>query len=100
MKTELSYHYRTERVERNNNVLKVGEGKVVHTTVQFDPKRNREFIYEITDTAMLIVRACDRPELVITKMVARPSRIKRYWADAPKALIELAVAHTRAGLWV
>lgn len=94
-----SVHYTYERVARQENINRIGLGNVIYTTIRFDEKRQRTFRYEITDTAVLIVKATD-DELIITKMVARPKRIRQYWEDAPQEIIQLAVEHTRAGMWV
>lgn len=96
----ISYHYTYKRQERNTLLNEVGEGKVVYRTIQFDQKRNRNFIYEITDNAVLIVRAVDRQDLIITKFFARPSRIRQYWQDAPKEIIMLAIAHTQQKMYI
>ncbi len=74
----------------------LGEGTVVYTTIKYDEKRQRNYLYEITDTAMLLVKSEDGTFLV-TKMIARPKRILQYWEDAPETIIKLAVEHTRAG---
>lgn len=89
-----SRHYTNDRVKRANVIAEVGEGTVVYTTIIFDEKRKRNYKYEITDNAVLIVKATD-VEMVITKMLARPSRIKKVWADAPKEIIEKAIIYSR-----
>lgn len=94
--TRVSRHYTNDKVDRQKAIEEIGEGKVIYTCVQFDEKRQQNFRYEITDTAILIVKA-EVEEFIITKIIARPSRIKRYWADAPKEIVMLAVEHTRAG---
>lgn len=94
-----SAHYHFERKERNELINRIGEGTVVYTTVVFDSKRGRNFRYEITDNAVLIVKAMDA-DVIITKMIARPSRIRRYWAEAPQELILKSVEYTRKGYWI
>ena len=60
----------------------------------YNDKKQKDYRYEITDKAVLIVKATDA-DFIITKMLARPSRIKRVWADAPKEVIEIAIANAR-----
>lgn len=93
-----SAHYHFERTEREQKIREIGEGTVIYSTIRYDEKRQRNFLYEITDNAILIVKATDR-DCIITKMIARPSRIKKYWNEAPKSLILLAVEHTREKLY-
>lgn len=92
-----SKHYTETRKRRENAIKKIGLGKVVFTTVKYDYKKHRHFKYEITDTAILIVKATDEEDFIITKIIARPSRITKYWEDAPQEIIELAIKHSRQG---
>lgn len=96
---EYSRHYTNDRKERDRLIHEVGMGTVIFSTIQYDEKRGKKYLYQITDTAILIVKATDR-NLVITQMVARPSRIRRYWKNAPQELIDLAIAHTRAKMYI
>lgn len=91
-----SKHYQRDRKFREDTIKELfgEEGKVVYSVVMFDEKRGKEFKYEITENAVLIVRATDR-DFIITKMLARPSRITRVWKDAPKEIIEIAIANAR-----
>lgn len=95
----VSRHYTEDRTERQMVIDCIGEGTVVYTTLQYDEQRGRTYRYEITDNAILIVKD-ERNTKIITKMIARPSRIRRYWADAPQEIIMIAVKHTRAQLWM
>lgn len=94
-----SKHYINDRQERQNLINTIGIGKVIHTEIAFDEKRGRTFKYEITSNAVLIVK--DRhKDFVITQMVARPSRIKKYWSNAPQEIIQISIEHTRKGYWI
>lgn len=94
--TQISKHYQRDRQYRENNIKEFlgDEGKVVFSTIMYNDKKQKDYRYEITDKAVLIVKAIDR-DFIITKMLARPSRIKRVWADAPKEVIEIAIANAR-----
>lgn len=93
-----SNHYKEARILRQEAIEQIGLGTVVHTEVVFDVRKNRHFYYDITSTAVLIVRAFDEPDFIITKYPARPSRIQRYWENAPEEIVMLSVEHTRQGL--
>ena len=94
--TQISKHYQRDRQYRENNIKEFlgDEGKVVFSTIMYNNKKQKDYRYEITDKAVLIVKATDA-DFIITKMLARPSRIKRVWADAPKEVIEIAIANAR-----
>lgn len=94
--TQISKHYQRDRQYRENNIKEFlgDEGKVVFSTIMYNDKKQKDYRYEITDKAVLIVKATDA-DFIITKMLARPSRIKRVWADAPKEVIEIAIANSR-----
>lgn len=94
--TQISKHYQRDRQYRENNIKEFlgDEGKVVFSTIMYNDKKQKDYRYEITDKAVLIVKATDA-DFIITKMLARPSRIKRVWADAPKEVMEIAIANAR-----
>ena len=94
--TQISKHYQRDRQFRENNIKEFlgDEGKVVFSTIMYNDKKQKDYRYEITDKAVLIVKATDT-DFIITKMLARPSRIKRIWADAPKEVMEIAIANAR-----
>lgn len=94
--TQISKHYQKDRQYRENNIKEFlgDEGKVVFSAVMYNDKKQKDYRYEITDKAVLIVKPVDA-DFIITKMLARPSRIKRVWADAPKEIIEIAIANSR-----
>lgn len=94
-----SDHYVNYRSERKNLIDEIGIGNVVYTTMQYDEKRERYFRYEITDNAILIVK--DKQEdYIITMFIARPSRLKRYWADCPHDIIMKSVKYTKAQMYI
>ena len=94
--TQISKHYQKDRQYRENNIKEFlgDERKVVFSAVMYNDKKQKDYRYEITDKAVLIVKATDA-DFIITKMLARYSRIKRVWADAPKEVIEIAIANAR-----
>lgn len=93
-----SNHYTNERRDRNKLINEMGEGKIVYTVIKFDEKRQRNFIYEITEKAIIIIRACDDKELIITKYPARPSRLHQFWENPPQSVLEYAIMYSRQRL--
>lgn len=91
-----SKHYMKDRKYREEAIKKYfgGEGKVVFETVKYDENRKNYYLYQITENAVLIVRATDK-DLIITKMLARPSRIKKYWENPTEEILKKAIANAR-----
>lgn len=94
----LSTHYVETRKQRQELLKSVGLGTIVHRCIQYDYKRKKQFIYEISSTAILTVRAYDEPTLIITRYQAMPRKILRYWADAPKEILRQASFYERLNL--
>lgn len=91
-----SRHYENDRQYREETIKECygNEGKVVYSSIKFDEKRKRFYLYEITENAVLIVKATDC-NLIITKMLARPSRIKKIWDNPTEEVIKKAVENAR-----
>lgn len=92
-----SKHYTKDRKFREDTIKQLfgDEGKVVYSAILFDEKRGKNFLYEVTENAVLIVKATDKENFIITKMLARPSRIKRVWENAPKEILEIAIQNAK-----
>lgn len=90
-----SFHYMDERAEREANIQKIGYGNpIMRVTVDRGHKNGPE-IHEITDTGIINIYN-KRTGKLITKLIARPGQIKRYFdnGNAPKYLIKKAVDNT------
>lgn len=90
-----SYHYRKDRQRREDLIQEIGLGEVVYTTTQYSEKRGRTYLYEVTTNAILIVKSVDIPDFVVTKIVARPSRLLQYWENPPQEILDKAILHSR-----
>ena len=89
-----SRHYQTDRQEREKVIKEViGYGKVVKV-VFFDGKQGEE-MHEITSTGIINIYNVKKGRL-ITKKIARPGQIRRYYKEgkAPRFLIEKAIDNT------
>lgn len=93
-----SRHYSTDRQERENLIAQIGIGTVVKSVRWDRGHKNGAEIHKITNTGIVIIYN-ENTGKMITKLIARPAQIKRYWKDgkAPKELIRLAIEHTEKG---
>lgn len=91
-----SKHYTNDRTEREAYIKKVGIGEVVYRRTIFDESRGRKFVYEVTTTAMVIVRAYDDQNLIITQYPARPSRIKKIWENPDPEILRISIEYSRS----
>ena len=93
-----SRHYMEDRITRENRIKEIGAGKpVVRFTVDRG-HRNGPEIHEITDTAIINIYN-ERTKKLVTKLIARPGQIKRYFTDgtAPADLIAKAKRNVELG---
>lgn len=90
-----SKHYSTDRQERENLIKQIGTGtSIKKVRVDRGHSQGAE-IHEITSTGIILIYN-ERTGKMITKLIARPGQIKRYWEEgkAPKNLVNLAYEHT------
>lgn len=90
-----SRHYSTDRQERENLIKQIGMGKVIKVVTLDRGHKNGAEIHKISDTGIVTIYN-ERTGKLITKIIARPGQIKRYWENenAPKYLVNLAYEHT------
>ena len=95
-----SCHYRYERKKREQLIKEViGEGKAFQTFTIDRGHENGAELHTITTTGIIIIRNA-RTKKLITKLIARPAQIKRYFTiitEAIQKIIELARIHTKLG---
>lgn len=97
--TTTSKHYLTDRAKREALIQMIGEGKVIATFTVDKHHRNGPELHSITDTGIIIIRN-KRTKKMITKLIARPAQIRRYYKTVPAELnkvITLAQEHTNLG---
>lgn len=94
-----SKHYTNDRQKRENVITMIGMGQVIKSVRVDRGHKNGAEIHEITNTGIIIIYN-ERTKKMITKLVARPNQIRRYYEEneAPQFLIELAIEHRRRGL--
>lgn len=89
-----SKHYTTDRQERENLIKQIGIGTIVKSVRVDRGHINGAEIHKITSTGIVIIYN-ERTGKMITKLIARPGQIRRYWeaGKAPKNLVNLAYEH-------
>ena len=94
----LSAHYQNDRLIREKMIQHIGEGKVVRTVRWDRGHPNGAELHRITDTGIIIIYN-ERTLKLVTKIIARPNQIRRYWKDgkAPIEIVNKAIEHARNG---
>lgn len=91
-------HYKNKRYKREKFIHKYlyGDGNVIDSFVIDKNHPMGEEIHCVTDTGLIIIYNAISQKLV-TKLIARPNQIKRYYNDVDKApprwLLDLARYH-------
>lgn len=90
-----SKHYTKDRQKREDVIKLIGLGKVVDTFEIDRGHYNGPEIHEITTTGIINIYN-KRTQKLITKLIARPGQIKRYYTagKAPKNIIQKAIDNT------
>lgn len=96
--TNISAHYRNDRLIREKVIKAIGEGNIVKAVRWDRGHPNGAEIHKVTDTGIIIIYN-ERTGKLVTKIIARPNQIRRYWRDgnAPKEIINKAIEHSRNG---
>lgn len=97
-----SKHYNKQRCKRQRLIDKYinGDGSVVDRFIIDKGHKNGIEIHFITDTGLIIIHNQNTKKL-ITKLIARPEQIKRYYKNSdkqpPEWLLQLAEWHKSLG---
>lgn len=71
-------HYKNNRYKREKFISGLGESHIVDGFVVDNGHKNGLEVHSITDNGIIIVHNLNSGELV-TKLIARPQQIKRYY---------------------
>lgn len=91
-----SNHYNRDRRYREKVVQTIGEGTVIKVmTIDKGHPKGPE-VHELSDTGVITVWNFNHTK-IITKLIARPGQVKRYYKDTkpPTELMMLAKEHLR-----
>jgi hypothetical protein len=94
-----SKHYTRDRQLRESIINQIGVGNVIKEVVIDRGHRNGPEIHKITDTALILVYN-QRTGILVTKLIARPGQILRYYSDdesKPTKVVKLARKHIEMG---
>lgn len=92
-----SNHYISDRQARENLIAEIGYGKVIKSVVVDRNHPNGPEIHEISNTGIITIYN-QRTHKMITKLIARPGQIRRYYKEneiIPRELLELAREHQK-----
>lgn len=98
----LSKHYKRARNQRERTIKKYccGDGCIIDGFVVDRGHKDGTEVHSITETGMIIIHNYNTGKLV-TKLIARPQQIERYYKKAGKKipywLLELAQWHQDLG---
>ena len=94
-----SKHYNKDRIEREKLIKKIGIGKEVATFRVDRHHINGAELHTITSTGIIIIRN-ERTNKMVTKLIARPAQISRYFDEETKEvkeIIKIARKHQELG---
>lgn len=83
-----SKHYTNDRIERENKIREIGIGEAVATFRVDRGHANGAELHTITTTAIIVIRN-ERTNKMVTKLIARPGQIERYFDEKTETVIEL-----------
>lgn len=92
-----SKHYTKDRQKREAIIAQIGTGTVIKEVVVDRGHRNRPEVHKITNTALILIYN-QRTGILVTKLIARPAQILRYYRKnepKPTKVIKLAKIHTK-----
>lgn len=91
-----SKHYMTDRQRREEIIKQIGKGTEVKRVVLDKGHKNGAEIHVISSTGIVTIYN-QRTKKLITKLIARPGQIRRYWKneEAPEELIQIARQHQK-----
>jgi len=75
-----SRHYTEDRQTREELIRQIGTGKPVATFTVDKGHRNGPELHTITTTGIIIIRN-KRTNKMITKLIARPGQVRRYFTN-------------------
>lgn len=86
-----SKHYKEDRRIREQHIKEIGYGEPVASFIVDRGHENGPEIHEITTTGIINIYN-QRTKKLVTKLIARPGQIKRYFTNgnAPTELIQKA----------
>ena len=96
-----SKHYSEKRYNREQFIKEhIGGGKIIKSFVVDKGHKDGLEVHYLTSTGLIIIKN-KRTKKLITKLIARPQQIKRYYKASnkspPKWLLDIAFQHQKMG---
>ena len=94
----VSRHYKKQRYKREKFINKClnGDGKVIDSFIVDKGHKNGAERHDITDNGIVVIYNANS-NLLVSKIIARPNQIKKYYKDSdkepPKYLLDLCAWH-------
>ena len=93
----MTRHYELERQSREALIRQIGIGRIVKSVVVDRGHKNGPEVHAISETGIVMIFN-KRSKQLITKLIARPAQIERYFEDgAPTWLLAIAKQHQTLG---
>lgn len=95
-----STHYINDRQKRESVIAEIGYGYTVKTVIVDRGHHNGAEIHSISSTGIITIQN-EHTKKVVTKLIARPGQITRYYTNgetAPRWLIDIAREHMQKKL--
>ena len=95
-----SRHYANDRQKREEIIKKIGYGKIIKSVVVDRGHKNGPEIHNLSDTGIITIQN-QKTKKMITKLIARPGQIKRYYKEneiIPSGLLDLTRQHQKLAL--
>lgn len=93
----ISNHYTNDREAREALIQSIGYGHIVKTVVVDRHHPNGPEIHKVSDTGIIFIYN-QRTEKMVTKLIARPGQIRRYYGEneqIPAGLLNIAREHQK-----
>lgn len=86
-----------DRKRREALIQMVGDGELYDEFWIYNPKYDEYLKHQITTTGIIILKTMN--DKVVTKYLARPGQIKRYYpyGDYPQDIVNLAIEYKKKG---
>lgn len=94
-----SRHYTADRKAREELIKRIGNGNAIATIRVDRGHRNGAELHTITTTGIIEIRN-ERTHKLVTKLIARPQQIKRYFTTTTaeiERVIRIATEHQKLG---
>ena len=92
----LSVHYINDRQARESLIREIGQGRIVDTFIVDKGHPNGAERHEVSTTGIVVIYNA-RTNKLITKLIARPNQIRRYYEAegrvAPEDILQIAYEH-------